>query len=641
MSVTRQIAMTLRRKIMPAGTVEISVSRDAVMAWEPVVVTATLSGFRGAQKVALHFGNTDAMPNIIPMIPTTDGSYIAVIEGVPAGAMSCRAVVCAGAKTVESEVASWAVLHGDTGNTARFTDVSSSVAGGFGLWRQAAIDFNNPCTAENECTCEVTGENGLPTTWRINHGRVVTGSSALTLFNTAQLAEFGAKAPVLQIYNYIGSEFVSPRLLHGAGTLYFTSKAYAGRPATLRVDVSTVAEPTEGDWLSKGHFTYTSANPAQAVALAINDRNVKRVRIYRETEEVIAGTANKYSTGAVVVDDIMLSIPSASVVVRDVSPIDALLPLDAAGNTARQTDVTASSAGGFGLWRQASSSFNPGTAADAASCAVTGEDNSPTEWTIIHGRVAAGLPTFTLFNSTELAAFGATSPVLQMYNCVGSAIVSPRLTHGVGTLSFTGRIYGSGYSATLRVDVSHEAEPAEADWVVAGMIDYTPTDPAQAVALAINDRNVKRVRIYRETEQAVSSGNQFTTGAVVMDNIGITAPATPTLLRCRVANTSDRFPCINRKVTLWHTTGDATNPPKPDTLPDGDSGELDGWAWQAMTLVDGSDVLTGTWEATPAPAADIAAYFFRCDFDGYHYERSPDGGITPAISTKVSPVFST
>lgn len=1190
-----------------AQAVSVTEGPGTVPVWEPVEVTATLTGFGSVQNVELCFFwgagamTSSAFTNRVAMTSTGGATYSATLEGMPAGTVSYFAVAHSGGMAVNSEFKNYMVLPGDSGNTARFTDVSSSSSAGvFGLWQQAASGYNHPAATVNEASCEVIGDDGLSTEWRINHGRVATGTTTLTLFSAAELTAFGATAPVLQLYNFIGSEITSPRLAHGIGTLYFTSKIYgSGQSATLRVDVSAVADPSPADWISKGQIAYTSANPAQAVALAINDRNVKRVRIYRETGNT-SGSGTALTIGAVVVDNIMLSIPSsgmgvqqetrnpaspsalgptwftcavtnmtdrfpavnkkvtlwykwypsndtaqypvalppmpttmpqgdgavlnesgwawtnmtlsagsnvgtgtwevkmpafeagyvyyfyrfdfdgqhyerspdgtaplvstkvspvyypdlkastgnphneervfgvavitaptvtvesspanpaigqsvtltaklvgftnvvnslvvycsqggvttdypmtasdastyvatvqyavpgqvdyyaiaytadkpveslpgsfivqspgvqlassagmayigepvtltatlkqfgtlsgysvklvsvqgstiltnnmvasgadtytyafkslqpgtvvckaivetgvlgtlessnvnitlnlpgialdiagdevdasvdepvtftatlsgfagldvssvklvciqnnvtttntmtgaggtyscaktftspgsvscfavvqagsgATMVTPVVSPIRSLsinldtkitvsqitrvvnawdapeitatligfggltvydvtlyfthgassftsslamssaggntytatlegLPIGAvsyyavvrassdqtatssvetytiiegdSGNTVRFTDVSSSTIGGFGLWRQAASGYNhPATADNWASCEVTGEDGLPTEWRINHGRVATGTTTLTLFTAAELAAFGATAPVLQMYNCRGSEIISPRLTHGAGTLYFTSKIFGGGYSATLRIDVSTVADPAAGDWVEKGKVAYTSANPTQAVALLINDRNVKRVRIYRETAQDVSgTANQYTTGAVVMDNIMISIPSAdvkitapeartnpgypsekdPITFQCKIENDSDLFPAFNKKVTLWYKwykTEKAVDADQtPWAKPVGSSGEVNGWQWMDMELTDGDADLTGTWEATISapPSQGRVQYYFRCDYDGYYYERSPDG-IAQKDNTKTSP----
>ena len=207
------------------------------------------------------------------------------------------------------------------------------------------------------------------------------------------------------------------------------------------------------------------------------------------------------------------------------------------GNSARFTDVTSNTTGGFGLWRQASLSFNPNPATvdNGATCDVTGEDGAATNWEIIHGRSAGGLSSvFTLYDPTvpppnDFTAFGATVPILQLYNYIGSQIISPVLTHGAGTVYFASRIYGDNQTATLSVDVSYETPPVV--WVSKGKIQHTAAKPTLSVPvqLAINDRDVKRVRIYRETGTGTSSstGLALTTGAVLVDNILITGWVIP------------------------------------------------------------------------------------------------------------------
>lgn len=328
------------------------------------------------------------------------------------------------------------------------------------------------------------------------------------------------------------------------------------------------------------------------------------------------------------------------------------------GNTARFADGTLNA----NNWVNSGGTVSAG---NTAVCQVLGDEGEPTAWSIAGGRViTAGLVT------ARALPKGAVRPVMQLYNVSGASLVSPRLAYGVGTVYFTSATTESTSGAKISIRYSYVDDPTENDWLVADNFTYPETgtadaNPNLAVAFEINNRNIRRISIYRNNETELASG-QLLGDAINFDDIMISMPSAKigiteelknpgypsryesTFIRCTITNEMNEFPAINKKVTLWYKWSKSVKdfekegaPPMEAGVPQGEGAVLaNGWAWTNMVLKSGSEVETGTFEAEiPPQRQGEVFYFFRCDFDGYYYERSPDGGTTAPNVTKVSPTY--
>ncbi|MGI6496460.1 MAG: choice-of-anchor D domain-containing protein [Kiritimatiellia bacterium] len=225
----------------------------------------------------------------------------------------------------------------------------------------------------------------------------------------------------------------------------------------------------------------------------------------------------------------------------------------------------------------------------------------------------------------------------------GAYLRSPRLDGGVGTIYFTSVVRDVGHPVTLDIQVTTAQNPDTARWETVKTVEYTGEANFQhAEPVLVNRRDVTYVRFVRTSLNTSDDSNNLVAGALAMENVAISYPPSDAVIteeylpkpgypsldeaitvRCRVTDVDAGYPAINRRVTVWYRL------------------KKDGYSagpWQSAPMAEiAPDVYEGE---IPQQDPGRVYYYYRCDFDGYHYIRDPDGsGAEPANDEDMSPAY--
>ncbi len=279
----------------------------------------------------------------------------------------------------------------------------------------------------------------------------------------------------------------------------------------------------------------------------------------------------------------------------------------------------------------------------------SGKNNTYTNWfrVVSAGNdrwIASGVNVGTSFGDNYLPN-GCESTRLYMRSMQGAYLQSPKLSGGIGTIYFTSTMRTLGHIAVLEVQVSTEDAPEYDDWELVKTIQYSGESDAEnqnALPICLNRRDIKYVRFVRTSLNMSDTNAQLTDGSILIDNVAISYPPSDVVIdqeylpmpaypskdesvvvRCRVTDIDPAYPAINRRVTVWYRLKN-------------EIGSIGGWQSAPMTEID-TDVYEGT---IPAQDPGRIYYYYRCDFDGYHYFRDPDGtGPQGTTDEDMSPAY--
>ena len=233
---------------------------------------------------------------------------------------------------------------------------------------------------------------------------------------------------------------------------------------------------------------------------------------------------------------------------------------------------------------------------------------------------------------------GGTIPSCVMQNWPNESkvnVTSPHFDGGVGTIYFSSKMHAKGANGAIAVQKAYVDEPTEDEWETCATFEYNRTMrdedlTCHAEPIVLNDYNVKRIRILRS--QANDYSTMKSAGYILLDNIAISRPPARvemeellrnpgypsrdqfTKMRVKVTDVNPSAPTLNRRVQVWYKwTYAKTDYPSPA-----------GWQHVDMTPV-GDDIYEGT---IATQKVGFINYYYKCNFDGYYYQRDPDGPVT-------------
>jgi hypothetical protein len=200
--------------------------------------------------------------------------------------------------------------HVTTESSRRFTPFNTS---GTRRWIKDTSAPGGSNSTNWYCQVEGSGETGRWSGSGVNVGN----------WGTAGGRPPGSALPWGQMFSIAGAFFATPLLDGGVGTIYFTAsmgtEMHSGKVA---VQAATVDSPGEADWetLAVLDFPPVAGYPTvrHAAPVVVNRHDVRRVRFLR-TEASPSDASPFKNTGAIVIDNIVVSKPPADVLLDEQS----------------------------------------------------------------------------------------------------------------------------------------------------------------------------------------------------------------------------------------------------------------------------------------------------------------------------------